>query len=96
MKVSTGRDICSAISATLAEESTPTDLEAPGRWVLDPLDGTTNYVHDVPLYCVSVGLQIDGEMVVGVVYDPMRDELFSADDHDMVAHVAGTYSLPPR
>jgi len=51
---------------------------APPTWIVDPLDGTTNYVHDCPLYCVSIGLQVDDEMVVGVVLDPSRPELFSA------------------
>jgi len=52
--------------------------DAPPTWVVDPLDGTTNYVHDCPLYCVSIGLQVAGEMVVGVVLDPARQELFHA------------------
>jgi myo-inositol-1(or 4)-monophosphatase len=51
---------------------------APPTWIVDPLDGTTNYVHDCPMYCVSIGLQIDGELVVGAVYDPSRPEMFSA------------------
>ncbi len=52
--------------------------EAPPTWIVDPLDGTTNYVHDCPLYCVSIGLQVAGELVVGVVHDPCRQELFRA------------------
>jgi myo-inositol-1(or 4)-monophosphatase len=56
---------------------TPTP-DSPPTWVVDPLDGTTNYVHDCPMYCVSIGLQVAGEMVVGVVLDPSRPELFSA------------------
>jgi myo-inositol-1(or 4)-monophosphatase len=52
--------------------------DAPPTWIVDPLDGTTNYVHDVPLYCVSIGLQLAGELVVGVVYEPAREELFVA------------------
>jgi myo-inositol-1(or 4)-monophosphatase len=52
--------------------------EAPPTWIVDPLDGTTNYVHDCPLYCVSIGLQVAGELVVGVVYEPSRRELFAA------------------
>jgi myo-inositol-1(or 4)-monophosphatase len=52
--------------------------DAPPTWIIDPLDGTTNYVHDCPMYCVSIGLQIAGEMVVGVVLDPSRPELFRA------------------
>jgi myo-inositol-1(or 4)-monophosphatase len=52
--------------------------DAPPTWIIDPIDGTTNYVHDCPFYCVSIGLQIAGELVVGAVYDPPHDEMFSA------------------
>lgn len=48
-------------------------------WVIDPLDGTTNYAHRFPVYCVSIGLIKDGRPLVGVVYDPSRDELFVAE-----------------
>lgn len=47
-------------------------------WVIDPIDGTTNFVHGYPHYCTSIALQEDGESVVGVVYNPARDELFTA------------------
>ncbi|MFN4257906.1 MAG: inositol monophosphatase family protein [Gemmataceae bacterium] len=53
-------------------------LDAPPTWIVDPIDGTTNYVHDFPFYCVSIGLQVRGELVVGVVYEPVRDEMFHA------------------
>jgi len=58
------------------ERTGPARLEpgAPPTWIVDPLDGTTNYVHDCPLYCVSIGLQVAGELVVGVVLDPSRQE----------------------
>jgi myo-inositol-1(or 4)-monophosphatase len=52
--------------------------DAPPTWIVDPLDGTTNYAHDCPLYCVSVGLWAGGEMVAGAVLDPRHQELFSA------------------
>lgn len=48
------------------------------RWVLDPLDGTTNFAHNYPFFGVSVGIECDGEVVAGAVYDPVRDEMFSA------------------
>ena len=51
---------------------------APPTWIVDPLDGTTNYAHDFPFYCVSIGLWADGAMVVGVVLDPRHHELFIA------------------
>lgn len=52
--------------------------DAPPTWIVDPLDGTTNYVHDCPLYCVSIGLQVAGELVAGVILEPRRQELFTA------------------
>ncbi|MGL6076634.1 MAG: inositol monophosphatase family protein [Fimbriiglobus sp.] len=59
-------------------EETRPPLDAPPTWVVDPLDGTVNYVHDVPMYCVSIGLVVSGEPVVGVIYDPRMKELFTA------------------
>src|SRR5437870_1081945 len=52
--------------------------DAPPTWIVDPLDGTTNYVHDCPAYCVSIGLEVAGELVLGVVFDPRLDELYTA------------------
>lgn len=52
---------------------------AKSRWYIDPLDGTTNYVHEFPVFCVSVALEQAGQMVLGVVYDPLRQELFTAE-----------------
>lgn len=49
------------------------------RWVFDPLDGTTNYAHGYPNFCVSIALEFQGETIIGVVYDPMREELFTAE-----------------
>jgi myo-inositol-1(or 4)-monophosphatase len=54
------------------------DPAKPYRWIIDPLDGTTNYVHGFPFYAVSVGLEIAGKTAVGAVYDPCHDEMFSA------------------
>lgn len=51
---------------------------SPYRWVIDPLDGTSNYVHGFPFYAVSIALECGRELLVGVIYDPTRDELFSA------------------
>src|SRR6476619_380938 len=70
--------------AILAEESgasEPVDGESGSdwRWIIDPLDGTTNYAHGYPCFCVSIGLQCQGRMELGVVYDPIRDEMFSAE-----------------
>lgn len=49
------------------------------RWVFDPLDGTTNFAHGVPIFCASLALEVDGEAVVAAVYDPNRRELFTAE-----------------
>ncbi len=49
------------------------------RWIVDPLDGTTNFLHGIPLFCISIGLERDGEMIAGVIYNPIMDELFSAE-----------------
>jgi myo-inositol-1(or 4)-monophosphatase len=59
------------------EETRPA-VDAPPVWVVDPLDGTSNYVHDVPAYCVSIGLWAAGKPVVGVILDPRMNELFTA------------------
>jgi myo-inositol-1(or 4)-monophosphatase len=49
------------------------------KWIVDPLDGTTNYAHGYPCFCVTLALEHDGEIVVGVTFDPTRDELFSTE-----------------
>ncbi|HEX8853853.1 MAG TPA: inositol monophosphatase family protein, partial [Pyrinomonadaceae bacterium] len=49
------------------------------RWIIDPLDGTTNYAHGYPCFCVSVALEHAGRIVIGVIYDPVRDETFAAE-----------------
>jgi myo-inositol-1(or 4)-monophosphatase len=60
-----------------AEETRPAP-DAPPVWVVDPLDGTSNYVHDVPAYCVSIGLWAGGRAVAGVIHDPRMNEVFAA------------------
>ncbi len=63
----------------LAEELGGGRDGASHRWVFDPLDGTTNFAHGVPIFCASLALEIDGEAVVGAVFDPNRQELFTAE-----------------
>jgi myo-inositol-1(or 4)-monophosphatase len=63
----------------LGEEGGLSDSGSEYRWIVDPLDGTTNYAHGYPIFCVSIALECKGEIVLGVVYDPMRDELFTAE-----------------
>lgn len=62
----------------LSEESPAIAGAGKIRWIVDPLDGTTNYAHGYPVFCVSIALERDGNVVLGVIYDPMRDDLFSA------------------
>ena len=62
----------------LSEESAAKNERATVRWIIDPLDGTTNYAHGFPFFCVSIALEEDGVVVMGVIYDPIRDELFTA------------------
>jgi len=65
--------------AILAEEGSGDDRpDAEWRWVIDPLDGTINYAHGYPRFCVSIGVEHRGVPTVGVVYDPLLDEMFSA------------------
>ena len=63
----------------LAEEGSNRDVPgAAWRWVIDPLDGTTNFAHGYPRFCVSIGVEHQGQRQVGVVYDPLLDELYRA------------------
>ena len=55
------------------------DLARDRVWVVDPLDGTVNYANGIPLFCVAIGLSVGGRPVLGVVYDPVRDEMFTAE-----------------
>lgn len=55
------------------------ETDSAYRWIIDPLDGTTNFAHGYPFFCVSIGLERDGETILGVVYAPTLDELFVAE-----------------
>src|SRR5690606_26681787 len=63
--------------AILAEEGGETG-ESRFRWIVDPLDGTTNYAHGLPQFCTSVACEVDGSIVAGAIVDPMREERFTA------------------
>jgi myo-inositol-1(or 4)-monophosphatase len=64
----------------LMEESGETaGTDEKHRWVVDPLDGTTNFLHGIPHFCISLALEREGELVAGVIYDPTRDEMFWAE-----------------
>lgn len=63
----------------MGEEGTRTEQGSEYRWYVDPLDGTTNFAHAYPVFCVSLGLEHKGERVAAVVFDPTRDEMFTAE-----------------
>lgn len=65
--------------AILSEERGLVGGPSSHRWIVDPLDGTTNYAHGIPVFCVSVALEVDGEVRLGVAYDPNLDECFVAE-----------------
>lgn len=60
------------------EESGKTNVEAESIWIIDPLDGTTNFLHNFPCYCVSIALQERGVLTQAVIYDPVHNDLFTA------------------
>jgi myo-inositol-1(or 4)-monophosphatase len=64
--------------AILAEESGGRTESADYKWIIDPLDGTTNFLHGVPIFCVTIAVERKGEVVAGVIYDPNHDEMFTA------------------
>lgn len=64
----------------LTEESPAGNRDPEYRWIIDPLDGTTNYAHGYPVFCVSIALERNRRIITGVVYNPMLDELFVAEE----------------
>ena len=66
--------------AVVAEEGGGRDGASGYRWYVDPLDGTTNFAHGFPMFCVSLGLERAGELIAGVVFDPLRDDMFTAEN----------------
>ena len=80
----------------LAEEFTYTTRGSDFTWIIDPLDGTTNYAHGYPFFCVSIALERLDTIIVGIVYDPMLDEMFVAEKgkgaflNDRAIHVSNT------
>src|SRR6188472_4497932 len=65
--------------ALYGEEGIVGDQASDHQWVVDPLDGTVNYFYGIPHFCVSIALRLMGEIIVGVIYDPIRDELWSGE-----------------
>ncbi|MBI5561438.1 MAG: inositol monophosphatase [Deltaproteobacteria bacterium] len=73
----------------LTEESAEQRPASSVRWIIDPLDGTTNYAHGYPVFCVSIAVEERGKTVFGCVHNPMLDELFTAE-HNAGAYLNGT------
>lgn len=65
--------------AIVSEEGGGHETASEFRWYVDPLDGTTNFAHGFPAFCVTMGLEQAGELVTGVIYDPLREEVFSCE-----------------
>jgi myo-inositol-1(or 4)-monophosphatase len=83
----------------MGEEGTRIETGSDYKWYVDPLDGTTNFAHGYPVFCVSLGVEYRGRRIAGVVYDPTRDEMFAAEFgggarlNDTVIHVSATPTL---
>jgi myo-inositol-1(or 4)-monophosphatase len=65
--------------AIVAEEGGGHESASGYRWYVDPLDGTTNFAHSFPMFNVTMALEVDGELIVGVIFDPIKNELFTAE-----------------
>ncbi len=63
----------------VAEETGDSGITSPFKWIIDPLDGTTNYAHGYPCFCVSIAIEHEGNIIFGTIYDPLRKELFTAE-----------------
>jgi len=63
----------------LEEEGEISGEDKSHRWIIDPIDGTTNFLHGIPNFCISIALERDGELIAGVVYQPLGDEMFHAE-----------------
>jgi len=83
----------------MGEEGTRIETGSEYKWYVDPLDGTTNFAHGYPVFCVSLGVERRGQRVAGVIYDPTRDEMFAAELgsgsrlNDSAIHVSATSNL---
>jgi len=60
------------------EDGSESNKDSSNTWIIDPIDGTTNFLHGIPHFCISIALKSDNEIVSGVIYDPIKDEMFYA------------------
>ena len=83
----------------MGEEGARIETGGEYKWYVDPLDGTTNFAHGYPVFCVSLAVERRGQRIAGVIYDPTRDEMFAAELHsgarlnDKAIHVSTTPNL---
>jgi myo-inositol-1(or 4)-monophosphatase len=63
----------------MEESGASAGSDAKHRWIVDPLDGTKNFLHGIPHFCISIALEREGEIIAGVIYEPIRDEMFWAE-----------------
>src|SRR5580700_5340731 len=83
----------------MGEEGTRIETGSEYKWYVDPLDGTTNFAHGYPVFCISLAVERGGQRIAGVIYDPTRDEMFSAELgggarlNDKAIHVSATADL---
>ena len=61
----------------LGEEGSKTEKHSDVKWIVDPIDGTLNYAHGLPIWCISIGIEVAGNLECGVIYDPSREEIFT-------------------
>lgn len=81
--------------ALYGEEGIAGDQDSPFQWVVDPIDGTVNYLYGIPHFCISIALREEGEIMLGLVYDPMVDELWTVERGGMPklnGHLTGASS----
>ena len=63
----------------LSEEAGKINNDESFKWIIDPIDGTANFLHGIPHFAISIGLEHDGEIICGIIYDPIKDEMFIAE-----------------
>ncbi len=82
--------------ALFGEEGIDGDQSSDYQWIVDPIDGTVNYYYGIPHFCVSIALRVRDEIVVGVIYDPMMDELWSVEKGSPAHRNGVEISVSPR
>lgn len=82
--------------ALYGEEGIVGDQSSDYQWVVDPLDGTVNFFYGIPHFCVSIALRLHGEVIVGVIYDPMRDELWTGEKGEAPLLNGQAFRVSPR